>query len=109
RIGLLRADQDRRAPPITVFVDPWTQRIVEVLDPRQFSLGERILAWQHSVHAGQGLGWVWKVLVFLCGFLPLLFALSGVAMWWLTRERQSPGSAPDLISDQVETARRAGG
>jgi uncharacterized iron-regulated membrane protein len=110
RIGLLRPDQDRRAPAITVFVDPWTRRAIEALDPRLFSLGERILAWQHSVHAGQGFGWVWKIPVFLCGLLPLLFALSGAAMWWLKRGRQkSPSTTPDLIPNQVETARRAGG
>jgi len=106
----LRPDQDRRAPAITVFVDPWTRRAIEALDPRLFSLGERILAWQHSVHAGQGFGWVWKIPVFLCGLLPLLFALSGAAMWWLKRGRQkSPSTTPDLIPNQVETARRAGG
>jgi uncharacterized iron-regulated membrane protein len=110
RIGLLRPNQDRRAPAITVFVDPWTRRTIEALDPRQFSLGERILAWQHSVHAGQGFGWVWKILVFLCGLLPLLFALTGITMWWLKRDqRKSLGAAPDLIPNEVETARRAGG
>jgi uncharacterized iron-regulated membrane protein len=109
RIGLLRPDQDRRAPAIAVFVDPWTRRAIEALDPHQFSLGERILAWQHSIHSGQGFGWVWKILVFLCGLLPLFFALSGVAMWWLKRDqRKSLSAAPDLIPNQVETARRAG-
>jgi uncharacterized iron-regulated membrane protein len=109
RIGLLRPDQARHAPAIIVFVDPWAHRAIEALDPRQFSLGERILAWQHSVHAGQGLGWVWKILVFFCGLLPLLFAVSGVAMWWLKRDRQKSSGASDLIPNQVETARRAGG
>jgi uncharacterized iron-regulated membrane protein len=110
RIGLLRPEQDRRAPAIAVFVDPWTRRAIEALDPRLFSLGERILAWQHSIHAGQGFGWMWKIPVFLCGLLPLFFALSGAAMWWLKRDRQkSPSTAPDLIPNQVETARRAGG
>jgi uncharacterized iron-regulated membrane protein len=110
RIGLLRPDQARRAPAITVFVDPWAHRVIETFDPRQFSLGERILAWQHSVHAGQGLGWAWKILVFLCGLLPLLFSLSGAAMRWLKRnQRKSQRAAADLIPNQVETARRAGG
>jgi uncharacterized iron-regulated membrane protein len=109
RIGLLRADQERGAPLISVFVDPWTQRVIEVLDPRQFSLGERILAWQHALHAGEALGWAWKILVFLSGFLPLLFAVTGVIMWWMKRSRRrSPRAAQDLVLDQVDTARRAG-
>src|SRR5262249_30352572 len=98
RIELLRPDQDRRVPAIAVFVDPWTRRAIEALDPHQFSLGERILAWQHSIHAGQGFGWVWRILVFFCGLLPLVFSLSGAAMWWLKRgERKSLSAAPDLI------------
>ena len=62
RIGLLRADQQRKAPAVTIVVDPWSRRVIEVLDPREYSIGERILAWQHAVHAGQALGWVWKFL-----------------------------------------------
>jgi uncharacterized iron-regulated membrane protein len=109
RIGLLRADQERGAPVISVFVDPWARRVIEVLDPREFSIGERILAWQHALHAGEALGGAWKILVFLSGFLPLLFALTGVTMWWTKRShRKSPLAAQDLVLDQVDTARRAG-
>ncbi len=95
RIGLLRADQQRKAPAVTIFVDPWSRRVIEVLDPREYSIGEKILAWQHALHAGQALGWVWKLLVFLCGLLPLLFAVSGVTMWRLRRGRpEAPLAAP---------------
>jgi uncharacterized iron-regulated membrane protein len=109
RIGLLRADQERGAPVISVFVDPWAPRVIEVLDPRQFSTGERILAWQHALHAGEALGWVWKILVFLSGFLPLLFVVTGVSMWWIKRNRrEAPLAAQDLVLDQIDTAHRAG-
>jgi uncharacterized iron-regulated membrane protein len=110
RIALLRAEQDRHAPPITVLVDPWSRRVVEVLDPRQFSAAERVLAWQHAIHAGQGLGWAWKIMVFLSGLLPLFFVVTGVTMWWLKRGHRAsaPASARDLVLDHVDTARRAG-
>jgi uncharacterized iron-regulated membrane protein len=109
RIGLLRADQERGAQVISVFVDPWARRVIEVLDPRQFSIGERILAWQHALHAGEALGWAWKILVFLSGLLPLLFVVTGVTMWWTRRgRRKSPIAVQDLVLDQIETARRAG-
>jgi len=109
RIGLLRADQQRGAPAVAVLVDPWTRRVIEVLDPREYSIGEKILAWQHALHAGQALGWVWKLLVFLCGLLPLLFAVSGVTMWRLRRARsRSTIDVPDLILEEVNAARRAG-
>jgi uncharacterized iron-regulated membrane protein len=108
-IGLLRADQQMKAPAVTIVVDPWSRRVIEVLDPREYSIGERILAWQHALHAGQALGWVWKLLVFLCGLLPLLFAVSGVTMWRLRRGRAgSPLAAPAVILDHINSARRAG-
>jgi uncharacterized iron-regulated membrane protein len=109
RIGLLRADQQRGAPAVTIFIDPWSRRVFEVLDPRGYSIGEKILAWQHALHAGQALGWLWKLLVFLCGLLPLLFAVSGVTMWRLRRARSGSALAgPAVILDHINSARRAG-
>ena len=116
RITLFRPGQDRRTPAVTVLVDPWTRRVVDTYDPQRFSLGERIIAWQHALHAGQGLGWVWKILVFLSGLLPLLFTVSGVAMWRLKRQRKLPTEPGRLVLDrvgaaqegrQMKTARRA--
>jgi uncharacterized iron-regulated membrane protein len=109
RIGLLRAEQERGSPAVTIFVDPWAGRVIQVLDPRQFTVGERILTWQHALHAGEALGWAWKILVFLSGLLPLLFAVTGVTMWWIKRRRRKPSIATqDLVLDQIDTARRAG-
>jgi uncharacterized iron-regulated membrane protein len=109
RVGLARAGEERHAPAITVFVDPWARRITEVLDPRRFSLGETILAWQHAVHAGQGLGPLWQALAFLCGLLPLLFTVTGLTIWRLKRRRRSAANAdPNPLIDQRYTARRAG-
>jgi len=71
---------------VTAFIDPWKHRILELRDPRQFSTGESFLAWQRALHVGSGLGWGWRILVFLSGFLPLLFAITGFAMW-LTKRR----------------------
>ena len=96
---------------ITVFVDPWARRVIERARPasssdrraRPCSLGSMRL------HAGQALGWVWKLLVFLCGLLPLLFVVTGVAMWWLKR-RAAGAALPTRISFSIkcDTARRAG-
>jgi hypothetical protein len=52
---------------------------------------------------------VWKILVFLSGFLPALFVLTGASMWWIKRvRRESPVATEDLAFDQIDTARRAG-
>lgn len=106
RVALLRSGQERHETPVTVIVDPWTRRVVETLDPRQFTAGETILAAQHAMHSGQGLGPAWKTLVFLAGLLPALFAASGIAMWRLKRRR--PAAAANRVIDQGYTARRAG-
>jgi uncharacterized iron-regulated membrane protein len=105
RISLFRAGQERGETPVTVLVDPWTRRIVEVFDPRRYSTGETILASQHALHAGRGFGLVWKLLVFLSGLLPALLAATGIAMW--LKRRRSVARVIPLV-DQSQTARRAG-
>lgn len=110
RIGLARPGDERGTPVITVFVDPWTRAVVEIFDPSGFSLGERVLAWQHALHAGRGFGPVWQGLVFACGLLPLLFTVTGVLMWLRRQRWRRPRAAAsqDAIIDQPYTARRAG-
>jgi uncharacterized iron-regulated membrane protein len=85
RIGLARAGGSRGSPVATVFVDQWRHQIMRVTDPRDFTAGETILAWQHAIHAGQAFGLMWKLPVFVAGLLPLLFAITGVTMWWRRR------------------------
>lgn len=86
RIGLAPAGQAHGAPAATVFVDPWTARVAEVRDPATYSAGETVMAWQRPLHAGEGLGPLWKWAVFLSGILPPLFAVTGTLMWWLKRK-----------------------
>jgi uncharacterized iron-regulated membrane protein len=75
-------------PMVAVFVDPWAGEIVDVQDPRSFTVGETVSIWQRALHGGAGLGWVWKILTFLSGLLPILFAVTGICMWWLRRRRK---------------------
>ena len=109
RVLLMPAGAERMAPSATVFVDPWRSRVVEVFEPRSFSAGETMLAWQHALHAGHGFGRGWQMLVFLSGFLPLLFVVTGVTMWWLKRRRRAaPAAVSDPLLDPAYTPRRAG-
>jgi uncharacterized iron-regulated membrane protein len=109
RIGLARPGAERGTPVLTVFIDPGARRIVETFDPATFSTGERVLAWQHAVHAGRGFGPVWRLLVFVCGLLPLLFSVTGIIMWRLRRRRRAAAADhQNPIIDQAYTARRAG-
>ena len=93
RIGLAPAGQAHGAPAATVFVDPWTARVAEVRDPATYSAGETVMAWQRPLHAGEGLGPLWKWAVFLSGVLPPLFAVTGTLMWWLKRKARRAKNA----------------
>ncbi|HEY2835073.1 MAG TPA: PepSY-associated TM helix domain-containing protein [Rhizomicrobium sp.] len=68
-----------------VYVDPWQGRVAGKRDP-----SESFLAWQRPVHQGVGLGAVWRGLVFLSGFVPSLFVVTGVIMWAKKRKRRLP-------------------
>ena len=77
------------APALTVAIEPVSGAVLEVSDPRQASAAETFAAWQRPLHQGLGWGPVWKALVFVSGFLPLLFAITGITMWLLRRKAQA--------------------
>jgi len=92
RVSMGRGVPAHGAPGITVWIDPWARRVIEARDPRDYTAGETVLAWQHALHGGSGLGWGWKLAVFLSGLLPALFAVTGIWMWLLKRRaRQAAG------------------
>lgn len=74
-------------PTIGVYVDPYEQRTLAILDPRNYPVGEKIVAWQRPLHEGEGFGAIFKFLVFLSGLLPLLFSATGIWMWLMKRRR----------------------
>lgn len=73
-------------PLITVFVDQYQQKVIEKRDPALYSIGEKIIAWQHALHTGEGTWYVWKFMVFLIGFSPLFFSITGIALWWIKKK-----------------------
>jgi uncharacterized iron-regulated membrane protein len=91
RIGMIRTGHGEGAPTITVIIDPWRKKIVDVFDPRTLSTGETIIAWQRALHYGQGLGAGYKFLVFVVGLVIPLFAVTGFLMWWLKRRNRRAG------------------
>ncbi len=86
-------------PQISAFVAPGGE-VFSIVDPRNFSIGKRFLVWLRVLHYGQGWGEVWRVLVFLSGFLPLLFAITGLRMWQLKRAGRRP--LPDGVPVPAE-------
>jgi uncharacterized iron-regulated membrane protein len=76
-------------PPVMALVDAATGEISYVDDPRSYAFGNRVLNLQHAIHFGIGLGWLWTVLVFVSGLLPLLLAVTGVTIWWKKRRART--------------------
>ena len=62
-----------------------------MFDPQTMSTGERIIAWQRTLHYGIGLGGGYKFLVFVSGVIIPLFATTGFLMWWLKRRNRRAG------------------
>ncbi len=85
RVMLSRPGANDGGPPATIFVDPWSAKVLGIQDPKDYSAGETMLAWQRPLHAGDGLGWPWRILVFLSGLMPVVFAITGIWMWVLKR------------------------
>ncbi len=88
RVALVRNGDGSNAPRVTVFVDPWAKRVTEVRDPKSYSAADTFLTWQRPLHTGLGLGWIWWSLVFLSGFLPLMFFITGFCMWLIKRRNK---------------------
>lgn len=97
RVGMRRSGERPGGPAITVFLDPFAPSVIQVRDPKNFTLAETVMAWQHALHEGTGLGPVWKLLVFGSGFLPLLFVVTGVTMW--LKKRATRRAAPTRASE----------
>ena len=86
RVSLAHPDDGRGAPAIVALINPWSAELIELIDPARFAPAQIVLAWQRMVHFGQGLGWVWRILVCLSGLLPAIFAYTGIVMWLITRD-----------------------
>lgn len=98
RVGLVRTGTGQGAPVITVFVDPWAANVLEIRDPAAYRPGLRLIAWQHAIHSGAGLGGLWRVLVGLSGLLPALFAVTGISMWLLKKRNRRRVRATSLAA-----------
>jgi uncharacterized iron-regulated membrane protein len=72
-------------PQILVTLDQATGDIAYVDDPRDHGLVEQVVNFQNALHYGAAYGMVWKTVVFVSGFLPLFFAITGLSIWWARR------------------------
>jgi uncharacterized iron-regulated membrane protein len=72
-------------PQILVTLDQTTGDVVYVDDARDHGMVEQVVNFQNALHYGSAYGIVWKIVVFVSGFLPLFFAVTGLSIWWARR------------------------
>jgi uncharacterized iron-regulated membrane protein len=80
-------------PPILVTLDRATGDVGYVDDPRDHGMVEHVVNLQNALHYGVAFGTLWWIIVFVSGFLPLFFAITGLSIWWARRRvtRRAPG------------------
>ena len=92
-----------KLPPILVTLNARTGEINFIDDPRKYSISDKFLNLQHALHYGIGLGWVWKVLVFISGILPLALGITGLMIWVKRRATKRPvPQAETAVSQPAE-------
>jgi uncharacterized iron-regulated membrane protein len=62
----------------TVFLDDQT---LATRSAPAAQTGDSIAQWIRWIHEGSHSGFLWQIIVFLCGSLPSLFVVTGVIMW----------------------------
>ena len=64
-----------------VFIDPRGGAVLRNAGPATRSSAENFLVMQRLLHAGEAFGPAGRVLIFICGLLPVLFVATGTMMW----------------------------
>jgi uncharacterized iron-regulated membrane protein len=106
RVSFAHPGDGRGAPEAAALINPWSGELVELVDPRRFAAAQTVLAWLPALHFGEGLGWVWRILVSVSGLLPAIFAFTGVAMWLITRGAGRRTARP--LARSISSAGRTG-
>lgn len=89
-----------KLPPILVTLNARSGEINFIDDPRRYSLSAKFLNLQHTLHFGIGMGWLWKVLVFISGILPLALAITGLMIYVKRRAAKRPLSEAEAAVSQ---------
>jgi len=91
--GTYRVNLTEKGEPVTLFVDARSGTVVRRVDSSRTS-GDRFLAAQRALHAGDAFGAA-RFLLFLAGLLPAVLAVTGTMMWLRQRQaRPSPLRPP---------------
>lgn len=90
-----------RFPDTLVWIEASRGEIVARRDPRHFSAGDTVWQWMHPLHSGEGFGPVGRLLVCLCGVLPVLLAVTGLWRWLDKRRARRRTAARQILLHPV--------
>jgi uncharacterized iron-regulated membrane protein len=74
-------EPNRRFPRTNVWIDASSSQILGIRDPRKNSAGDTLMDWLHPLHNGEAFGLAGRIIVLVCGFLPLLVLVTGIVRW----------------------------
>jgi uncharacterized iron-regulated membrane protein len=87
---------------ITVMVDDRSGTVERAPDPLA---GDRAAQWMRWIHEGSHSGPLWQFVVFLTGVFPVVFAVTGVIMWWRGRRgRRLVAASGDAGARELQAA-----
>jgi uncharacterized iron-regulated membrane protein len=70
--------------------------------------GDRAAQWIRWIHEGSHSGPVWQFAVFLTGVFPLVFAVTGVIMWWRGRRARKDIAGRTPARGELQAAESRG-
>lgn len=86
-------DPSRRFPHSFVWVDGGSGKAIAVQDARHARGGTTVNNWIHPLHDGSAGGLAGRLLVALCGLLPLVLFVTGLLRWRSRRRPRLPRPA----------------
>ncbi|WP_211452284.1 PepSY-associated TM helix domain-containing protein [Collimonas antrihumi] len=89
QVRLRQPDDIQDGGSVRVFIDAADGHVLRALDPLKGSAGDAFMGVQYGLHTGQILGLPGKILVAFLGLLPLLFMITGIAIWLQKRKSET--------------------
>lgn len=75
-------------------IDARDGAVLRVRDPLHAARGDTLLNWFYPLHTGQAFGSAGRVFISVFGTAPLLFFITGVALWWRRRRKRAAAPRP---------------
>ena len=79
-----------------IFIDARDGEVLRVRDPLLAARGDTLLNWFYPLHTGEAFGSAGRVFISVFGSAPLLFFITGVALWWRRRRSRAAVHRPTL-------------